>query len=108
MIDYNLNDEELEQIQWGMHHSAKVEVRQRATALHLLHRGQLPEEVSKMLAVSLGSIYNWHHRWRRQGLEGLKNKTRSGRPKNANAAYCQLLEEVIERLPSEYGYAFGN
>ena len=108
MINYSLNEDQLEQIQWGMHHSAEVEVRQRATALHLLHRGESPEEVGEMLAVSLGSIYNWHHRWRTGGLEGLKNKARSGRPKNTDEAYCQLLEEVIERSPSEYDYAFGN
>jgi hypothetical protein len=61
MIDYKLNEEELEQIQKGMHHSPKAEVRQRATAIHLLHLGQSPEEVSQLLAVSMGSIYNWQN-----------------------------------------------
>lgn len=107
MIDYKLNTNELEEIQNGMHHSPKAEVRQRATAIHLLHLGQSPEEVSQLLAVSEGSIYNWHKRWRTAGLKGLENKAKSGRPKNADEAYCELLEDVLEHTPGDYGYAFG-
>lgn len=107
MINYELNVEELEEIQTGMHHSPKAEVRQRATAIHLLHLGQSPEEVSEMLAVSLGSIYNWHKRWRNKGLEGLANKAKSGRPKNADETYCDLLKQTLEDEPKEHGYGFG-
>jgi putative transposase len=107
MIDYELNAKELKEIQEGMHYSPKAEVRQRATAIHLLHLGQSPEEVSAMMAVSIGSIYNWHKRWRREGLAGLANKAKSGRPKNANQAYCDLLEQTLAHEPSEYGYGFG-
>lgn len=107
MIDYKLNDKELERIQKGMHHSSKAEVRQRATAIHLLHMGQSPKEVSQWLAVSVGSIYNWHNRWRADGLKGLENQPKSGRPKNADEAYCQLLEDVLEQEPAVYGYGFG-
>lgn len=107
MIDYKLNDKELEQIQNGMHHSPKAEVRQRSTAIHLLHLGYSPEDVSNLLAVSMGSIYNWHKRWRADGLQGLANKAKSGRPKNADQAYCDLLDEVLNQPPEAYGYGFG-
>lgn len=107
MIDYRLKETELEQIQWGMHHAPQAEVRQRATGLHLLHLGKSPTEVSELLAVSLGSIYNWHRRWCIDGLEGLKNKSKSGRPPHATEAYNQLLKEVVEQSPSDYGYGFG-
>ena len=107
MINYNLSDEELEQIQQGMHHSVKAEVRQRATAIHLLHLGQPPEEVSTLLAVSVGSIYNWHKRWRSDGLKGLENRAKSGRPKKSDQSYCELLDKSLELGPSEYGYGFG-
>jgi putative transposase len=90
-----------------MHHSPKAEVRQRATAIHLLHLGQSPEEVSQLLAVSMGSIYNWHKRWRTASLKGLENKAKSGRPKNADQAYCDLLDEVLEQSPEVCGYGFG-
>jgi transposase len=107
MINYRLTEEQLEQIQWGMHHSRQAEVRQRATAIHLLHQGYSPSEVSSQLAVSLGSIYNWHKRWRSHGVKGLANEAKRGRPKNTNAAYCELLEKTLDQSPSEYGYGFG-
>lgn len=107
MINYTLKEEELEQIQKGMHHSRKAEVRQRATAIHLLHCGHSPQEVSDLMAVGLGSIYNWHSRWRKEGLMGLENKAKSGRPPNADDSYRDMLEEVISRAPTEYGYEFG-
>lgn len=106
MIEYKLNEQELEEIQYAMHHSPKAEVRQRATAIHLLHLGQSPETVSQLLAVSQGSIYNWHKRWRTHGVNGLENKPKSGRPKNADARYREVLAQVIEQSPQVYGYGF--
>ena len=107
MIDFTLTETEVETIQWGMHHSPKAEVRQRATAVHLLHLGETPEEVSRKLAVSQGTIYNWYHRWQAAGLAGLANQEKSGRRKKADTNYCDLLEEIIDHDPSHYGYAFG-
>jgi transposase len=107
MINYSLSTDELEQIQWGMHHSRHAEVRQRSTAVHLLHQGYSPQEVATMLAVSMGNVYKWHRRWRSEGLTGLRNKAKSGRPKNSNQNYCELLEKTLDQSPSEFGYGFG-
>ncbi|MGJ3237909.1 MAG: helix-turn-helix domain-containing protein [Anaerolineae bacterium] len=70
-------------------------------------RNIFTEEVSEMLAVSLGSIYNWHSRWRRESLAGLANKAKSGRPKKADQVYCDLLEQTVAHEPNDYGYGFG-
>ena len=51
MINYTLNSEEEEIVKWGMHHAPKAEVRQRATAIYLLHQSHSPSAVSEMLAV---------------------------------------------------------
>lgn len=107
MINYSLSTDELEQIQWGMHHSKQAEVRQRSTAVHLLHQGHSPQEVATMLAVSMGNVYKWHRRWRAERLAGLENKAKSGRPKNTNQAYWELLEKTLDQCPSEFGYGFG-
>jgi transposase len=106
MINYTLNNEELKIIQQAMNHSTQPEVRQRSTAIHLLHQQHKPKEVAGMMAVNIGSIYNWYRRWREEGIDGLKNRPKSGRPPNADDAYCQLLEELLANEPSDYGYAF--
>jgi transposase len=106
MINYTLNDEELKIIQQAMNHATHPEVRQRSTAIHLLHHQHKPGQVADMMAVSMGCIYQWHQRWREDGIDGLKNRPKSGRPPNADDNYCQLLEELLANEPSDYGYAF--
>ena len=106
MIDYTLNDEELRIVKQAMNHATQPEVRQRSTAIHLLHQQHKPEQVADMMAVSMGCVYQWHRRWREYGIDGLKNRPKSGRPANADDNYCQLLEELLANEPSDYGYAF--
>ena len=56
--------------------------------------------------MSVPTIYHWHELWREQGIEGLANKPKTGRRAKATEAYCQKLEEMLEKEPSEYGYRF--
>jgi len=79
-LTYALSDEQLELIESAMAHEKNAEVVRRATAIHLLHLGHSPNEVAQMMATSLSTIYNWHHRWIERGIEGLINQPKSGRP----------------------------
>jgi transposase len=103
---YKLTDEQLAEIEQAMNQAKKPEVRQRATAIRLLHLGHAPGEVAEMMAVSKASIYNWHARWRADGVEGLTNRPKSGRPTKATQEYIQKLEEALEADPTELGYDF--
>jgi transposase len=105
-VNYTLNPDELEIIETTPNHDARPEVRQRATAIRLLHLGHLPDAVAEMLAVTAGSVYNWHRRWKRAGLEGLANEPKSGRPSKANDAYIRLLEETLDKDLAGLGLDF--
>jgi len=105
-LKYQLTDEEVEILERAIRHDARPEVRQRATAIRMLHLGNHPNEVANILAVSLATLYNWHARWRAGGLEGLANRPKSGRPGKADEEYCRVLEETIAKEPPELGYAF--
>jgi transposase len=105
-IKYQLNAEELAIIQRAIAREKRAEVRHRATAIHLLHQGKKPQEVAETLAVTMGSVYKWHQRWRTQGLEGLADLPRSGAPPKAGEAYWRRLSEVLEIAPRELGYPF--
>jgi putative transposase len=104
--NYKLNEDELAQIEQAMRKAKQTEVRQRATAIHMLHTGRRPGQVAEMMAVGIATIYNWHKRWKAEGLEGLSNKPKSGRKRKATEAYCQLLDETLAKEPYEYGYDF--
>lgn len=106
ILNYTLNAEELTIIQQAMGRDKRPEVRHRATALHMLHQGMKPQQVADMLAVSLGSIYKWHARWRAGGLDAVANQPKSGAPRKADEAYWQRVDEVIAQDPSAFGYDF--
>jgi transposase len=104
--DYRLTEEELQAVEAAIRRDKRPEVRQRCTAIHLLHLGHKPEQVAEMQAVSFPTVYAWINRWRRGGVEELATKPRSGRPPKADESYRQLLSEVIEKDPEELGYEF--
>ena len=58
--------------------------------------GYKPADVAEMIAVTPATIYNWWQRWQRNGVDGLANRARSGRPSKADAQYIALLEETLE------------
>jgi len=103
---YQLKLKELAKIEKAIKQDRRPEVRQRATVIRLLHLEHKPEAVAEQQMVSVPTIYNWHRLWREQGIEGLANKPKTGRPAKATEAYCQELEELLEKEPSEYGYRF--
>jgi transposase len=105
-IDYTLTETEAEIIQKTIKQDKRAIVRQRATAIHMLHLGWTPAETARSLAVSPAAIYNWHARWREQGVAGLVNGKSPGRPPKATPAYVQLLEKVVAQDPPALGYAF--
>lgn len=105
-VNFQLNETELGEIEKAMNHSPLPEVRQRATAVRLLHLGHSTEAVAEMLAVAASSVWNWHRRWRRAGIDGLANAAKSGRPAKADAGYLALLEQTLDSEPSELGFGF--
>ena len=103
--DYTLNEEEQKQIQEAMN-SPKWRIAKRATVLHSLHLGYSPEEIAQMQNLSLTTVYNHYNRFKTEGIEGLSDKAKSGRPPKANEEYIALLNQTLERDPYEMGYAF--
>jgi putative transposase len=105
-LKYQLTTDELTDVRKAIASDKRAEVRHRAMAIQLLHQGMKPQEVADMLAVSLGSIYKWHARWREGGLNALADQPRSGAPPKADEAYWQRVGEIVEQDPAALGYDF--
>lgn len=103
---YQLKAKELAEIEKAMRQDKRAEVRQRATVIRLLHFGHKPETIAEQQMVSVPTVYNWHKLWREQGIEGLANKKKTGRPSKATEIYCQKLEELLAKEPADFGYRF--
>lgn len=105
-ISYTLNENELKQIANAMQHDPRREVVRRATAIHALHLGHKPEVVAQMVKAGKSTIGAWHRQWQAEGIEGLANRPRSGRPPKANETYQAALEKTLAQSPVDYGYTF--
>jgi putative transposase len=105
-VKFQLNDEQLTEIEQAINNAVDAEVRQRAIAMRLLHLGQSPEAVAQVVMVRANTVWTWHRRYRKSGLLGLQDKPRSGRPSKANAGYIARLEQLLETDPGTLGLPF--
>lgn len=105
-LNFHLTEEGLREIVEAIKHDKRPEVRHRAMGLRLLHEGKSPKEVAALTGVSQPTVYDWHHRWQKEGVEGLANRPKSGRPAKATDSYVKQLEEAVEQDPQGLGYSF--
>jgi putative transposase len=105
-LTFQLPEEGLREIVEAIKHDKRPEVCHRAMGLRLLHEGKSPKEVAEFLGVSQPTVYDWHHRWQREGVEGLVNRPKSGRPAKATDSYVKQLEEAVEQDSQDLGYSF--
>jgi len=105
-LNFQLSDDELKAVEHAMQSDQRSAVRQRATALRLLHLGYPVAEVATILAVTAASIYGWVRRWQQQGLPGLANRPKQVEPRKVTESYQQALEQALDSPPAAYGYTF--
>lgn len=104
--NYHLIEQELAALETAIRHDKRPEVRQRCMVIRLLHMGHKPDEIARLQAVSIPTVYGWYNRWKEAGIEGLATKPRSGRPPKTGEEYVQVLKETLEKEPQELGYDF--
>lgn len=104
-LNYQLTDQQVERIQEAMK-SADGRVAKRATVIHSLHLGHRVEAVAAMQNISVASVYRQVQHFQTEGLVGLADKPKSGRPRKATAEYIVMLEETLASDPKDKGYAF--
>ncbi len=78
--------------------------RRRLKAMRLLREGLSVPAVAALLGVSRQSVYAWVARYELNGINGLVDRRRSGRPGIITEAYVQVLLETLcslELLPPE-------
>ena len=79
---------------------AKVErnkkIYQRLTILAHLKNGVSKAKISRSLFISSDQISAWLKRFNQNGIEGLKDKPRSGRPRLLESSAHETLKEKIE------------
>ena len=75
-------------------------VYQRLMILAHLKKGMAKSQISQLLFISTDQVYAWLKRFHEEGLEGLQDKARSGRPRLLNSSKHEALKEKIEASQS--------
>lgn len=81
-------------------------VRKRSLAIRLSTKGYTIPQISEILGCNQQSIHNWFNCYEANGLDGLYDKPRKGRPVIATTEYRTRLVNAIKTSPREMGYPF--
>lgn len=85
--------------------SHKSEYRQRVRAQVVLHaaRGRSNARIARETGLHIDTVRRWRGRFARQGLAGLTDRARSGRPPVFTALQTAQLKALACQLPAETG-----
>jgi len=83
----------------------KARIFKRYQALYLFLSGKSCREVAEIVGITKDTVSNIHQTYRNEGLNGIPDKPKSGRPPRLNEEQRAKLKEVILRkAPSEVGF----
>jgi transposase len=77
----------------------------RLYAVYQVSIGQSTRKLESLYNTSFKQICNWVHRFEESGLEGLKDKPKSGRKPRLTDEHLKELSNVLQNnRPDEFGY----
>jgi transposase len=63
-------------------------------------------EAAERFDVSRNSVSSWNQRFQKEGVAGLADRPRSGRPTKATDEYSELMENLLQQ-PAPYHHSYG-
>ena len=75
-----LNEEEIKELRLLKKTGGNERERDRSHALLLSHKGHSVEQLSELFEVRRDTILDWFNRWEQDGMDGLSDLPKSGRP----------------------------
>lgn len=100
-----LSDVECETLRAAWRDGPNRRVRQRAQAVYLAHRGYSRVALSALFEVGVDTISAWWDGWEQNGLRGLYDELRSGRPTIYTAQEERQLCRWVEAEPRQIAQA---
>jgi transposase len=80
---------------------AQAETRMRLLGMEHLKEGKSTKEVGEILKISRISIRKWYNRYKKEGIEGLRNKAGKGRKSLMPKDKEEEIRKEIEALQAE-------
>lgn len=79
-------------------------VSERIHYVLLFSRGRSLQEIASVFETDARTVSTWLHRFQEEGLEGLDDRPRSGRPRLANVAAQVQATRCLEAAPEQVGW----
>jgi transposase len=79
----------------------------RAQMILLSAQGQTPAQIGACWELTAQGVRKILLRFNEEGISGLADRPRRGRPRKTNERYVALLKQAVSTDPREQGYVFG-
>lgn len=103
-----LTPEEKQSLQQELKFNEHPDIRERVLILLLRDDGRTQQEIADFLGCSLRKVAYWCAHGDPSNLNSLTDERMKGNHHKATDKYIDLLLEVIDKEPQDYGYEFGN
>ena len=97
-----------EQIKSFIDNDNNYKIGLRLYAVYQLSKGKSSRSLEELYNASFKQICNWADKLDAEGIDGLRNKPRSGRPSRLTDAQRQDLKSSLLRNPEDFGYNTAN
>lgn len=96
-----LSEAEQQELQETYQNHSSFKVRQRAQAILLSHQGYTINQLQAIFQINRDYISLWIDRYNRQGIQGLEDLPRSGRPVIYTADEIEIFKAKIQEEPRQ-------
>src|SRR5438105_9813296 len=96
-------DEALPTLDSFLKQSKEARVFRRAQAVREVVKGQRVQTVSDTLHFTYSALRKWVHRFAAQGVKGLMDRPRPGRPPTVTGALAHHLDRLVDQDPLQHG-----
>ena len=93
-------DEALPTLDTYLKQTKEARVFRRAQAVREVVKGQRLQTVSDALHFTYSALRKWVHRFANQGIQGLVDRPRPGRPPKVTCALAKHLDRLVDEDPS--------
>ena len=99
---------ELEELTRLIHSNGDARIVRRAQMIRLSAEGRIASQIAALWDVTGEAVRRTIHRFNAEGISGLADKPRKGRPPKKTDRYVGLLKEAVQANPRDLGYPFSN
>ena len=96
-------DEALPTLDTYLKQTKEARVFRRAQAVREVVKGQRLQTVSDALHFTYSALRKWVHRFAHQGIQGLVDRPRPGRPPKVTCALAKHLDRLVDEDPLQHG-----